>query len=662
MLRVRRGSNMRVKAVLLALVVSSTLVSAQPQQPPTFRSGVDLIEVDVTVLDDRGNPVPDLLAPEFAVTVDGEERRIVSVEFIKVDGPSEKPGVETPGLDPYYSTNQGAVRGQLVMLVVDQGNIRFGGGRAMIASASQFLDQLGPADRVAFAAIPRIGDDVVGFTANHALVRSALERVAGHSENLPTRFAMSVAEAISLNRHRERAREPGLVARSTCGPLISNELVFEDCMKQLLQEANDIATRIRQQTLESLRALRALVSGLGEIDGPKWLVLISQGLIIDDVELVVAEVASAAAAARVTIHALLLDTLYGDAPTRQSPLTPGRDRQLWERGLDMLSAQAGGSLYRGTSDTVFQRLRRQLSGFYVLGVETDPRDRDGAPHQIQVDVRRLGTTVWARRQFQVSTDAQVAQTAKTDEELLTQALRAPFPITDLPLRVTTYAYHDAGTSKVRVLLAAEIEQAEEGASELGIGFAVFDREGRVVADTVERRTRAQVGGESSRVLKYVRGVLVEPGTYTLRLATIDGGGRLGSVEHEMHAWQLLGEPLAVGDLMVDNAPSSPGEAIQPGVDVRLDTGRLAAYLELYANDPGSFQSAEVAVEIAENETGPALTTGAASLRDLDDSRHRAASVIPAGGRASGGPVRSPSDRLIVRSCRRDVGAAVSHPA
>ena len=212
---------MHVKAVLLALAVSSTLVSAQSQQPPTFRSGVDLIEVDVTVLDDRGNPVPDLLAPEFAVTVDGEERRIVSVEFVKVDGPSERPGVEAPGSDPYYSTNQGVVRGQLVMLVVDQGNIRFGGGRAMIASASQFLDQLGPADRVAFAAIPRIGDDAVGFTANHALVRSALERVAGHSERLPTRFAMSVAEAMSLNRHRDPAREPGLLAR-TCGQLISN--------------------------------------------------------------------------------------------------------------------------------------------------------------------------------------------------------------------------------------------------------------------------------------------------------------------------------------------------------------------------------------------------------------------------------------------------------
>ena len=118
---------MRVKAILLALAlalalaVSSSLVSAQPPQPQAFRSGVDLIEVDVSVLDDRGNPVPDLLAPEFAVTVDGEERRIVSVEFVKFDGPTESSDAEAQGSKPYYSTNQAVTRGRLVMLVIRSG-------------------------------------------------------------------------------------------------------------------------------------------------------------------------------------------------------------------------------------------------------------------------------------------------------------------------------------------------------------------------------------------------------------------------------------------------------------------------------------------------------------------------------------------------------------
>ena len=239
--------------------------------------------------------------------------------------------------------------------------------------------------------------------------------------------------------------------------------------------------------------------------------------------------------------------------------------------------------------------------------------------------------VRARRRFRVASDAPGTRTAKTEEEMLVQALHAPFPIRDLPLRLATYAYHDSETSSARVVFAVEVEQTEEDSSELGIAFAVFDREGEVVADAIERTTLAPTGGGSSRVLTYVRGFLVEPGTYTLRLAAIDGGGRLGSIEHEVHAWQMSGERLAIGDLIVNNAPSSPGEGIQPGVDVRLDTGRLAAYLELYADDPETFARAEVAIEIAEDESGPALTTGAASLRDMSDPHDRvAATILPVG--------------------------------
>ena len=49
-----------------------------PAQGPTFRTGIDLIAVDVSVVDRDGQPVEDLLAPEFVVEIDGERRRVVS--------------------------------------------------------------------------------------------------------------------------------------------------------------------------------------------------------------------------------------------------------------------------------------------------------------------------------------------------------------------------------------------------------------------------------------------------------------------------------------------------------------------------------------------------------------------------------------------------------
>ena len=296
----------------------------------------------------------------------------------------------------------------------------------------------------------------------------------------------------------------------------------DNCAFGLVLEAKRATANLQQQVRQSMRTLGALLGGLQEIDGPKTLLLISEGLIAEEQESALADLAATAAAARVTIHALLIDSgIYHDASVFGSSTTLTRDRTLREQGLRWLSWQAGGGLFRvlGTSDAVFQRLGRELSGYYLLGVETDPRDQDGRPHQIRVKVRRSGTTVRARQQFQVSADRPLQQTRKSDAELLALALRAPFPIADLPLRLATYAHHDADTSKVRVLLAAEIERANEGSSELGIGFTLIDAEGRVAAHIIERSTLAPVGGETGRVLKYVRGFLVEAG-----YLYVEGGG------------------------------------------------------------------------------------------------------------------------------------------
>ena len=637
---------MRVTAAPLVLLLLPTLASAQSQQP-TFRGGVELIEVDVRVLDGQGNPVPDLGAPEFTVTVDDEERRIVSVKFVAVgDLPEPSSTVEAPESTPYYSTNQGLAPGRLVILVADRNHIRFGGTRGLVEAAGRFLDQLGPADRVAFAAIPAIGGFSVGFTTNHLLVREALARVVGDQSTWSTPSGMSLAEAVSLSQHQNPLRERELLDR-VCDAgevgLVREEddvTLNQRCAVGLILEASHAVAELRLQVRQSMSALGALLGGLQEIDGPKTLLLISEGLISEVQPSAVADLAATAAAARVTIHALLIESaIYHDASVFGYSATLTRDRALREQGLRELSWEAGGGLFRvlGMSDGVFQRLGRELSGYYLLGVETDPRDQDGRPHQIRVEVRRSGTTVRARQQFQVSADRPLQQTRKSDAELLAQALRAPFPIADLTLRLANYAHHDADTSKVRVLLAAEIEQADEGSSELGIGFTLIDAEGRVAAHIIERSTLAPVGGETGRVLKYVRSFLVDPGTYTLRVAAIDGRGRLGSVEREVHAWEMSGEPLSVGDLVVDNEPGQPGEPIEPGVDVRLDTGRLAAYLELYAADPGSFQSTQVAIEVAEQESGPALTAIAATLQEMTDSRHQAASAVLPVGQLPAGP-------------------------
>src|SRR6188472_3836237 len=84
-------------AVAILVGVSSTAlaqdpggVSGPPPQTPTFRSGVELVTVDVGVIDQTGKPVDDLHAADFTVKIDGQVRRVESVNLVRIDPEAAK--------------------------------------------------------------------------------------------------------------------------------------------------------------------------------------------------------------------------------------------------------------------------------------------------------------------------------------------------------------------------------------------------------------------------------------------------------------------------------------------------------------------------------------------------------------------------------------------
>src|SRR5262245_49976512 len=57
--------------------------SPQPQTPPpqqTFKSGVELVTVDVQVVDKKGQPITGLKPEQFEVTIDGKKRQVLSAQ------------------------------------------------------------------------------------------------------------------------------------------------------------------------------------------------------------------------------------------------------------------------------------------------------------------------------------------------------------------------------------------------------------------------------------------------------------------------------------------------------------------------------------------------------------------------------------------------------
>src|SRR5687768_8235248 len=83
----------------------AALSAQQPPQAPTFRSGVELVSVDVGVVDRQGQPLRGLSSKDFTISVGGQPRRVVSVEYVDVGGANRDTGMPTAGS---ISTNEGA--------------------------------------------------------------------------------------------------------------------------------------------------------------------------------------------------------------------------------------------------------------------------------------------------------------------------------------------------------------------------------------------------------------------------------------------------------------------------------------------------------------------------------------------------------------------------
>ena len=100
-----------------ALLILAALPHAQQ---PTFKSRVDLVTVDATVLDRDGRPVEGLSPDDFSLLVDGQPRRIASLQYVTYAAPPADAAV--PAAAPAASVQH--LDGRVLLIAVDQANIR----------------------------------------------------------------------------------------------------------------------------------------------------------------------------------------------------------------------------------------------------------------------------------------------------------------------------------------------------------------------------------------------------------------------------------------------------------------------------------------------------------------------------------------------------------
>jgi len=659
----------RLTSVALGLGVvlsaAAALPAAGPQQPlppgspqlprPTFTSEVSLVTADVTVVDRDGRPVTGLSASDFTVKVDGSPREIVTAQFVDLE--RLEPPAGTRDEAPLVSNNLSVGAGRMVAFLVDQGNLQLGSGKMVLRVAEQLLDRLTPADRVAVYAVPGPGIHV-SFTNDFALVREALGRISGLASRIGgTNFDIGLREAFAIEGHNADVLKE--VSARECGTRLT-------CPQEIDAEARAMAAEARDRTSVSVAGIRGVLSELARIPGPKTVLVVSEGLPTDRPIDDLFDMSGLAARARASIYVLRLSAPAFEASAQRIGQSHLDDAQIQTEGLETLAGQASGTVFNvvGSGAGVFERISREISGYYLIAFEPTETDRDGRTHQIKIEVNWSGVTVRSRREFTAG-PAAVRGTKASDQELLGAALSSPVLLTDVPLRLTTYNFGDPASDKVRLLIAAEVGEPRIDGAQRGLAFALLDLSGRAVESGFLRTALQPRVLGTPGPLVYHGNVVVKPGDYVLKFAAVDDDGRLGTLQRPVRARLTEAGDLRLSDIVV--GPRGASRVVSPPIEAQVGAAAFSL-LELYASRDDLLDRARVTIEVAETADGPALVSSPAplmqsrtphrrqaladlDLRELPPGRYVARARVDAGA----GAVATVTRPLVVE------GGPASHP-
>ena len=177
------------------------------------------MRLDIRVTDDSGRPIANLRPEEVEVVDGGTKQPVVLFQHIAAAGRDYNEARQRT-IASEISTNQGAPRGQLYVLVFDQDHITSGAEQRVRLAAETFLRRrVTPEDRVAIYGLPGPGP-AQPFTRQLSAAIAQLQFVRGGLQRTltPGERDMTVNEAYEILRgndvgaqslhdgHRQRRR------------------------------------------------------------------------------------------------------------------------------------------------------------------------------------------------------------------------------------------------------------------------------------------------------------------------------------------------------------------------------------------------------------------------------------------------------------------------
>jgi VWFA-related protein len=602
-----------------------TLSAAQEQRRPIFRSGRDIVSVDVVVRDRNGNLVRDLTAADFEIREDGRPQAIAGFSFQEISdtkvaplataellaGAEERMTETSPApaeLKPMTAVDVADRR--LMLLLFDLSSMQPEEVQRAIDSASQFVsEQMTAADLVAVATISSQLDVLTDFTGDRKMVAATLNQLAyteGTATPPPDAATSSTDEAAAA----------------------ATEAATEDT-SELDVFNNDVR----------LRALRTIADTLAPLEQRKAIVYFSAGMQRSgqDNQVELRAAVNAAVRAHVAIYPVDTRGLQAVVPGGDATRASGRGVSLFSgRGvsrqfsqlaasqdtLTSLAADTGGRAFTDTNNfgDAFARVRRDMSAYYLLGYSSTNPVKDGRFRRIQVRVKRDGLRVEARPGYFAERD--FTHTSRSDRETqLQEQLFSPVSSTDLPVMVTGGFFRLAADRyyvpiSVAVPGYAVPVKGEKDEISLDVLGIVLDEQGRPLGRMRETLKFPAGTGASlaAKQVLYQAGVTLPPGRFGVKVVVRENtNGTIGSFEAALTVPELKQAPLKVSSVVLSTQLQQVARGRNTSPLVRDGVSVVPSVTHVVGKDQKLYFYYEV-YEPAEVEGGPQLKTSLAFYR------------------------------------------------
>jgi VWFA-related protein len=615
--------------LLVACLVPSP--AAQQQRPPVFRSGLELVSVDVVVRDRNGAVVRGLTASDFEVREDGVPQKVTTFVFQEIDDKAAPAGnvdlladiqqrvkesasqatapparsIQAPETPTPMKSEDVAGR-RLIVLLFDISSMQPEDVQRSVDAAQKYVsDQMSPADLISVATVSSMLNVLTDFTGDKEKVQTALNTL-GYTEGTAT-------------------PPPDATTMATDEQPVTDEAASDETAELDLFN-NDIR----------LRVLKTLSETLAPIEQKKAIVYFSAGMQRNgqDNQVELRSAINAAVRANVSIYAVDTRGLQAVVPGGDATQASGRGQTLFSgRGvsqqfarlsssqstLTSLAVDTGGRAFSDTNDfgAAFNRLRRDMSAYYLLGYTSRNNAQDGRFRRIQVRVKNEGLRVEARAGYYATRD--FAHTAKTDRETqLQEQLWAAVSSTDLPVIVSA-SFFRLTPEKYYVPIALAVPgsavpvPAGKDKAVLDILGEVRDERGFPVGrirQTMEIPAEASATLAGKQVL-YQSGVTLPPGRFSVKVVVRENGsGTMGSFEAPIAIPELSKSPLKVSSVVLstqlqsvkgrsDNPLVRDGVQLLPNLThVVAHDQNLFFYYEVYDPTPAEGEGPEIRTSLA----------------------------------------------------------------